>query len=523
MSGSSLPIEPLSKTKRIRILSPTEVDDLYARPQLTEEHRVFLFELDKAEQEILVSKISTASKVDAIIRLGYFKQKRQFFQFILHEVMDDVHHIIERYFPYTTLDKYTIGKDAKLKNQQWVLRMMGYKLFNNTEHTPALLKKAEKLCHLSVNPTFLFQELLTEVEQKKITRPGYSTFQKIISNALTTEQKRIGQIFKDHLSAEEQSQISNPLKQEENFYAITLLKQQPKNFKPTAVRQEIEYYERYQPLYQVAKRLLPILEISKNGVSYYASLVEHYTVWSLTSINQDQTCLWLLCFIYHRCQRMLDNLATMFIYTANQYQTDVAKEAEALLLIHSLSPDEQKKALAKLIRVYTDKTVNENQTFKNIKKLVYSTILPAEQINQVADELDNQAQQKMIQTQFAWQAVDEFADTYRPLLRALLKILILDSPQHKAVQKAYHFLKDIFKKEQSIAKISFEKFPIQFISKKISHFIYDHENKTINTNRYEYECYQQIASYLNGRSLFLSDSINYQSLTDELLPDWKKK
>jgi hypothetical protein len=32
------------------------------------------------------------------------------------------------------------------------------------------------------------------------------------------------------------------------------------------------------------------------------------------------------------------------------------------------------KLVAKLIRVYTDKTVNENQTFKTIKKFEYTTM-----------------------------------------------------------------------------------------------------------------------------------------------------
>lgn len=517
-----LQADSASKTKRLHILTAEEIDNLYSRPKLSEDERVQLFELNQEERKILTANISIATKVDAIVRLGYFKQKHQFFSFGLDEVVDDVNHVVERYFSPAILDKYSIGREAKLKNQQWVLRMTEYKLFSQAQHTPMLMHKAVNLCRLSVNPLFIFKELLAELTQKKISLPGYSTCQKIISNALTGEQKRISHVFKEHLSTEERSKILNLLDQAENFYAITLLKQQPKNFKPTAIRQEIEYYEQYQSLYQISKHLLPKLSISKNGVAYYASLVEHYTVWSLSHINQDQTCLWLLCFIYHRCQRMLDNLATMFIYIANQYQTDVVKQAEALLLIHSLSPDEQKNALAKLIRVYTDKTINENQTFKTVKKFVYSTILPAERIEQVADELENQKQQKIVQTQFTWQAVDEFSNTYRPLLRALLKALVLDGQQNKALQKPYHFLRNILNQEQSISKVPFDKFPIQFINSKISHFIYDTINKTINTDRYEYECYQQIASHLNGRSLFLSDSINYRSLTDELLPDWKK-
>lgn len=522
MMSELLPLESPSKTKRLNILTPTEIDDLFVQPELSEDERTWLFELNPEEQKILASTISNAAKVDAIIRLGYFKRKQQFFQFDLHEIPDDVKHVSERYLIPAALDRPTVGRAVKLSNQQWVLRIMGYTMFSQAEHATQLLNKAEKLCRLSVNPLFLFRELLTELTQKRITRPGYSTFQKIVSSALVSEQKRIGQLFKEHLKPTEKEQLFKLLDHEENFYAVTLLKQQPKNFKPTAIRQEIAYYEQYQHLYQIAKRILPLLGVSKNGVTYYASLVEHYTVWSLNRRNSDQSCLWLLCFIYHRCQRMLDNLATMFIYTANQYQDEVTIQAQALLLTHSLSPDEKKSALAKLIRVYTNKDLDEEQSFKTIKEFVYATILPAERINQVADELDNQEQQKMHQTQFVWQAVDEFASTYQPLLRALVKVLALDSQQHKAAQKAYHFLRESFKQNQPLSKIPFDKFPLQFINSKIRDFIYDIGQKTIHIARYEYECYQQIANYLNGRSLFLNDSINYQSLSAELIPDWKK-
>ena len=516
-----LPLESVSKTRRLRILTTNEINDLYARPEFTEDERMCFFELNSNEQKILDANMSNAAIVDVIIRLGYFKQKHQFFNFKLTEVYEDVKHILNRYFPRSTLDKNSIGRLAKLNNQQWVLRMTGHQLFRK-QHSSILNKKAENLCRISVNPVFIFRELLAEVTQKKITRPGYSTFQKIIACALVSEQERISQIFKDNLSEPEKTQLLNLIGHKESFYDITLLKQQPKNFKPTAIHQEVEYYEQYQQLYQVVKRLLSVLKISKNGVAYYASLVEHYTVQALNRTNANQTCLWLICFVYYRCQRMLDNLATMLIYTANQYRDEVKKQAEALLLIHSLSPDEQKKALAKLIRVYTDKTFNERQTFKAVKRYVYSTILPLERIEQVANELDNQEQQKLYQTQFTWQAVDEFANTYRPLLRALSKALVFDGLQHKAVQKAYNFLRDILKRNKPLSKVSFDKFPVQFIRRNVSSFIYDDINKTIDTDRYEYECYQQIACYLNGRSLFLNDSINYQSLAAELLPEWEK-
>ena len=67
-------------------------------PQLTEDQRIYLFELNTDEQKIISSNLTIATKIDAIIRLGYFRLKQQFFQFDLQEVLDDVQHVVERYF-----------------------------------------------------------------------------------------------------------------------------------------------------------------------------------------------------------------------------------------------------------------------------------------------------------------------------------------------------------------------------------------------------------------------------------------
>jgi TnpA family transposase len=519
--SEQLPLASLSKTKRLSILTDAEITNLFSRPQFTEEERINRFELLPEEQGILSMNLSIETKVDAIIRFGYFKQTSQFFSFTLQEVAEDVQHVVERYFPEAVLAKQRLGHEAKLRSQQWVLNTTGFQLFNTAKHTPSLMEQAEQLCRLSVNPTFIFRELLLSVGKNKITRPGYSTFQKIISNALLAEQDRISHIVKTHLAEDDKAQLRELLKQEEHFYAVTLLKDQPKNFKPTAVRKEIEYFDKYHALYQMAKRLLPLFEISKNGIDYYASLIEHYTVQSLTRLNENQTCLWLLCFIYHRGQRMLNNLATMFIFIANQYQDEIIEVTKAALLVNSLSSDEKKLTLAKLIRVFTDKKVDEYQIFKQIKRKVYKTILPSKSIEHMADELEK-PEQTLTQTEFFWQAVDNLSDTYRPLLRGLLKTLDLHGDQHKSLQEAYEFLRTTLKSNKSLSDQPFDKIPFKFIGPKLSPFIYNKEQKIIHTQRYEYECYRQLGNAINGRSLFISDSINYQSLKDELIPDWKE-
>ena len=96
--SEQLPLASLSKTKRLSILTDVEVANLFSRPQFTEEERINRFELLSEEQSILSMNLSVETKIDAIIRFGYFKQTSQFFSFTLQEVTEDVLHVVERLF-----------------------------------------------------------------------------------------------------------------------------------------------------------------------------------------------------------------------------------------------------------------------------------------------------------------------------------------------------------------------------------------------------------------------------------------
>ena len=123
---------------------------------------------------------------------------------------------------------------------------------------------------------------------------------------------------------------------------------------------------------------------------------------------------------------------------------------------------------------------------------------------------------------FYWKSVDKLTPQYKPLLRALLKIIPFEQGQHKALQKAVDFLKEVFAGNKPLSKIPYSKFPKQFIRKNVRDFIYDDNEQTIQPDRYEYECYQQIKNYLDSGSLFLNDGIKFRSLSSELIHKWPK-
>jgi len=511
-------IPSAENSRRIGILNQSEINDLYQIPKFTDDERSWYFELNGKEQKLLEFSGNTKTKADVILQFGYFKAKNQFFQYRYDDVQADINYILTQYFDSAYIGKFSISREIKRKNQKRILNFLGYKYFRKTKHEDFLLAKARELSRVSVCPVFIFRELIEFVYKGKMTVPGYTTLQDIISKALSFEQQRIKRILKKQLSPEEEKELLQLIQSKDSFYAVTSLKKMPKNFKPTAIYNEINHYQNYSYLYQVAKRILPALKISNNSIIYFAELVDHYTARGLDRQNKDQTCLWLLCFIFNRTKRILDNLVLMFSYVANQYQVDVDKETKALILANAIEKNDNDDRIAKLLRIFIDASIDDSLPFKIIKeKEAYEIALP-EMINQISASFENKA--KDYQSQFTWKAVKKLSPTYKPVLRALLKTIPFESEQHKALKKAIDFLKLSLLGTKPLSKIPFEEFPKQHISKKRKRYIYDGNEKNVFTDCYEYHCYQQIKKYVDAGSIFVNESINYRPLSSELLQEW---
>ncbi len=513
----------MKNERRIRILPENEIDDLFARPTFSDEERLLWFELNAHELLLLESNKTLATKVDLILQLGYFKTKHQFFNFSFAEVQEDVDYIILRFFSGEILSKTHLSRAQRHRNQGIILELKHMQLFNATTHIPMLLAKTKSLCQVSNDHLFLFRGIFDHLKSNKITIPGYTTFQEhIISVAIQNESERLYCGLSLNMSVLEREAMLALLDQSDDSYTITCLKQHPKNFKLTSIRSEVDRFEKILPCAYIAMRLLPLLNLSKTSIHYYASLVDHYTVQGLTRVNENQTCLWLLCFIYQRYRLMIDNLTTMFSYTCNQYMNDVKEKTQELYLIELEKPNEQNWKTAKTLRFFRDPE-KKAKRFSTIIDDVH-LFFDAHQMDQTIDRLeDNEKVLKALRNKCHWLAVDALTATFKQPLRLLVKTLNLNGEQKLNLQNAYVFLKHKFDNDISLSKADFEEFPLQFISTEDAGFIYNKEAKKIHLNRFEYECYRKIADAIDHSTIFITDSTHYGSLKDELTPNWHIK
>lgn len=82
--------------KRLRILNEDEIQTIYSIPNFTYEDRCQYFSLTQPEKELVETFRSVKSKAYFILQLGYFKAKCLFFTFDLHEVTEDLRHILKK-------------------------------------------------------------------------------------------------------------------------------------------------------------------------------------------------------------------------------------------------------------------------------------------------------------------------------------------------------------------------------------------------------------------------------------------
>ena len=170
------------------------------------------------------------------------------------------------------------------------------------------------MARISSRPIYIFRELMAYLTGQRLVAPGYTVMQEMIGNVLQREKERLIAIASSQLTADDAADLNHLLANPHGLYEITQLKREPKDFSNKEIAKEIQRGEQIKPLYAVAQNILPQLDISNESIKYYASMINYYSVFQMNQLEKNQAYIYLLCFVYHRYQRLHDNLINCFIY-----------------------------------------------------------------------------------------------------------------------------------------------------------------------------------------------------------------
>ncbi len=510
--------------RRLRILGDDEIEALYGRPHFTDDERLEYFALSSTEKVALEQLHSIKSRMYFILQLGYFKSHHMFFVFDLPEVEDDTRYVQGQYFPDFQLGDLDITKVTRLRQQGLILNLFSYHSCD-AEQRRAIAKKARQAATVSAKPIYIFRELMHYMAEQRIVAPGYTLMQGTVGQALTHEQERLTTILSRYLSPSDVENLNRLLEDSPGLYEITRLKREPRDFSASEIKREIRRGEQIDDLYNLAQKLLPELKISNESIKYYASLVSYYSVFRLKQLNERTVHIYLLCFVYHRYQKLHDNLINCLIYNVRRYR-DGAKEAakDQVYELRTEGNEDLDKA-AQVLKLFTDDGIPQQTPFHEVQVKAFS-ILASHKIDFVADHLTKTV--KFDETAFQWEHIDDLALQFKRHLRPILQSVEWAASAAQApLLEVVQFLKDAFEKGRPLSQYSALALPLRFIPDTAKRYLYapDADERRLLSDRYEFLVYRLLRHGLEAGNVFCRDSVRFRSFEDDLLDDeaWQDK
>ncbi len=255
-------------------------------------------------------------------------------------------------------------------------------------------------------------------------------------------------------------------------------------------------------------------------------MVGYYSVYKLKRLNNRDTHLYLMCFVYHRYQQAHDNLIGSLIYQVRQFLATAKELSGGCLAKHRVETNENLQKAGHILRLFTDDTIPEEMPFYQVRQQAFD-ILEKDKVQETADYIISKA--TVDETLFYWEQIDNLAGQFKHRLRSVLLSVDFEaiSSQHPVIDALY-FLKEAFGKGSSLGQYAVDQFPMQAVPKKIRPYLYTktkESDKVFLPNRYEFLIYRLLRDRLEAGDVFCPSSVRFRSFEDDLIDDqsWENK
>lgn len=505
------------KNKLLAVLSDAEQEALYGLPDFDDAQQLEYLSLSAAELALASSRPGIHAQVHCILQIGYFKAKQAFFRFEWGDVEDDCTFVLSRYFNGDVFNSKTITKHEHYAQRGLIAELVAYRLWSG-EFLPELDRQAAQIARRDVAPGFVAAELIVWLNEHKIIRPGYTTLQETISQALSAERRRLGDLLAQVLDDTATASLAQLIARDDTLSELAALRQDAKNFRWRQMAREREKRAKLEPLYGIAKALLPTLDISQQNRLHYASLANFYTVHDLRNLKTDQTHLYLLCYAWQRYRQITDNLVDALAYHMKQLEDECSIAAKKSFDTEQLRRQQETPRVGRLLSLYVDESVADPTPFGDVRRRAYK-IMPKDALQSTAQRMSAKPASKLARH---WQAVEGLADRMRRHLRPLVVALEFacvdtDNPWLAALA----WVKGVFGKQQRLSQRPLAECPAATLPKRLRPYLLTFDGNGqptgLHADRYEFWLYRQIRKRLKSGELFLDDSLQHRHLSDDLV------
>lgn len=484
-----------TQNKLLAVLSPAEQDALYGLPDFDDAQRLDYLCLPESELALACDRAGLHNQVWCVLQIGYFKAKQTFFRFAWDDVPDDLAFVLSRYFPGQAFAPRSVTKHEHYAQRALIAQLFGYRLWSS-EFLPHLMQQAEQIARRDIAPGFIVAELVAYLNEYKVERPGYSTLQRLIGEALSTERRRLAELLATALDETTKTSLAQLLVRDDTLSELAVLKQDARDFGWRQMAREREKLAQLQPLYSAVKNLLPRLEISQQNLHHYASLANFYTVYDLRRMKPEQANLYLLCFAWQRYRQLTDNLVDALGYHMKQIE-DLSKALAGQAFVdQQIKRQQESPRVGRLLLLYVDDALTDTTPFGAVRRRAFQ-IMPREQLQVAGQRLSTKPRSQLA---LRWEAVDRLAARMRRHLRPLYEVLELtgvkpDNPWLDALA----WMKGVFAKQQRLSQRPADECPDHTVPKRLDPYLLtfdaDGNPAGVHGDRHDFWIYRQVGRY----------------------------
>ena len=382
----------------------------------------------------------------------------------------------------------------------------------------AIAEAGAQIVSRDVTPGFLVAELIAFLHERKIVRPGYTTLQDLISEALSVERNRLGKLLSEMLGEADKLALQQLLVREETLSGLAALKQDAKHFGYQMMLTERQKRTALEPIYRLMKKLLPALAISQQNLNYYADLVHYYTIYDLRRMKPEQVHLYLLCYAWKRYRQLNDNLIDALCYHMKQLEDETKEKAEKQFVQYQAHRQQAASQVGRLLLLFVDEGFDDVTPFGTVRQHAFD-IMPKDTLLVTGKRLCEKHQS---QHDLRWQAIDQTAARYKKHLRPLYMAIEFSSTSPDSCWlAALRWMKEVFSKQQKLTQRPLNECPAETIPERLRPYLLitgQNGNATeLHSDRYEFWIYRQIRKRLNSGEIYLSDSLAHRCFGDELV------
>ncbi len=507
-----------NKNKLLTVLSDAEHEALYGLPDFDDGQQLDFLSLSESELGLATSRPGLHAQVYCILQIGYFKAKHAFFRFNWADVEDDTAFVLSRYFHGEVFEQKTVNNHEHYTQRGLIAELFGYRPWA-MEFLPQLAQQAGQIVRRDITPGFMAAELVVWLNEHRIVRPGYTTLQELISNALSAERRRLGDLLDQVLDDDTRSALTQLITRDGTLSELAVLRQDAKDFRWRQMKNEREKRATLEPLHRIATALLPKLGISRQNLLYYASMATFYTVYDLRRLRAEQTNLYLICYAWLRYRQLTDNLVDALAYQMKQLEDETKAAAKKAFDTEQLRRQQETPKVGRLLSIYVDDSVADPTPFGEVRQRAYK-IMPKDTLQSAAQRMSVKPTSKLARR---WLAVDTVADRMRKQLRPLFGALDFSSVKPDSPWLvALSWVKGVFAKQQRLSQRPLAECPVATLPKALRPYLLltfdaDGEQTGLQADRYEFWLYRQIRKRFKSGEIYLDNSLQHRHLSDELV------